>query len=436
MKQERLGRIDAAIQRALANAISTQLTDPRLGFTTVTRVETAADLKTAKVYVSVIGDRHAARLTLDALTHAAGFLRGELGHAVDLRHTPELLFIEDRSTEKAIEMSKTLAQLAAAPEVPTAEQVVAFLQHWDSFVFVSHVKPDGDTLGAGLALGLALRAQGKTVAYFQQDPVPRNLRFLADTDKVSRDIPQALVDHALWVFCDMSDAGRAGEYLPEIPRERILVIDHHLGNTCFGAVNYILTEECSTGTCVLHLLKAMQAKITPEIATCLLTTIMTDTGGFMHSNTTASVLALSAELIEAGAQKEEITNQIFANKRFAATRLVGDALRTARLEDDGAYCWSVVDEAMFALYGADSEDTEEIIGHLRAVEGVEVAALFKVFPDGVRVSLRSSGRINVQAAAARLDGGGHFRAAGLTFVGPIEEAITAVREALRAEGLS
>lgn len=325
---------------------------------------------------------------------------------------------------------------ALSPEtIPSAEQVVAFLDRWDSYVFVSHVKPDGDTLGAGLALGLALGARGKKVAYFQQDPVPRNLRFMADTDKVSRDISKELIDKALWIFCDMSDASRAGEYLPQIPRERILVIDHHLGNTAFGNVNYILSEECSTGTCVLLLLKAMGAKVTPEIATCLLTTVMTDTGGFMHSNTTAHVLALSAELIEAGADKEEITNQIFANKRFAATRLLGDALKTARLEDNSSYCWSVVDEAMFALYGADSEDTEEIIGHLRAVEGVEVAALFKVFSDGIRVSLRSSGRVNVQAAAARLGGGGHFRASGLTFEGPIDQAVIEVREALRAEGL-
>ena len=116
MKQERLGRIDAAIQKALAMTISTELKDPRMGFTTVTRVEVAQDLKTAKVYVSVIGDRHKARLTMDALEHASGFLRGELGKTVELRHTPELIFIEDRSTEKAIEMSKTLAQLAQKSE--------------------------------------------------------------------------------------------------------------------------------------------------------------------------------------------------------------------------------------------------------------------------------------------------------------------------------
>ena len=317
----------------------------------------------------------------------------------------------------------------------TTEEVVAELRRRQAFVFVSHVKPDGDTLGAGLALGLALRGMGKRVAYFQQDPVPRNLRFLPDAERVSRTLPADFPADALWVFCDMSDTSRAGEYLPPLDRRNILDIDHHLANSRFGALNYVLETECSTGTCVLRLLRAMNVPITSDIATCLLTTIMTDTGGFMHSNTTSGVLQISAELMELGADKDEITEKIFANKRFAATRLVGAAMAAARLEDDGKYCWSVVDEAMLATYGADGEDTEEIIQHLRAVEGVDVAALFKAYEGDIRVSLRSNGRVNVQSAAGRLNGGGHFRASGLTYTGPLDDAIAAVHGALLAEGL-
>jgi phosphoesterase RecJ-like protein len=321
-----------------------------------------------------------------------------------------------------------------ARQTSTAE-VVAELRKRSAFVMVSHVKPDGDTLGAGLALGLALRAMGKRVHYFQQDPVPRNLRFLPDADRVSRDVPADLPADALWVFCDMSDTSRAGEYLPRIERANVLDIDHHLANSRFGAFNYVLETECSTGTCVLHLLRELGSTITPEIATCLLTTIMTDTGGFMHSNTTADVLRTSAELVELGADKEDITEKIFANKRYAAVRLLGAALESARLEEDGKYCWSIVDDAMLARFGADGEDTEEIVNHLRSVEGVDVAALFKDFDGDVRVSLRSSGRVNVQTVAGRLGGGGHFRASGLTYRGPVSEAVDALREALRAEGL-
>lgn len=300
---------------------------------------------------------------------------------------------------------------------------------------VSHVKPDGDTLGAGLALGIALKRLGKRVHYFQQDAVPRNLRFLPDADQVSSAIPPDLPLDALWVFGDMSSTSRAGELLPAIARENILDIDHHLGNEHFGAFNYVITTECSTGTCVMHLLRALGSTIDADIATCLLTTIMTDTGGFMHSNTTPDVLRLSAELVERGANKELITEEIFANKRLAAVKLLGYSLSEASVAHDGRYIWSYVDDAMLARCGADGEDTEEIVNHLRSVQGVEVAALFKAYGGDIRVSMRSSGRVNVQAAAARLGGGGHFRASGLTFVGSLAGAAQAVEEALIAEGL-
>jgi phosphoesterase RecJ-like protein len=322
------------------------------------------------------------------------------------------------------------------PVAATTEEVVAELRKREAFVMVSHVKPDGDTLGAGLALGLALKHLGKRVHYFQaDDSVPRNLQFLADADLVSNVVPADLPADALWVFCDMSDTARAGDSLPALARENILDIDHHLGNSHFGALNYVLPHECSTGTCVMHLLRALKVPVTPEIATCLLTTIMTDTGGFMHSNTTPDVLTLSAELMRSGADKDQITEEIFANKRLAALKLLGRALNEATVGHDGRYVWSFVDDAMLAECHADGEDTEEIIGHLRSIEGVDAAALFKTYDGEIRVSLRSNGRINVQAAAARLGGGGHFRASGLTFVGTLPEAIAAVDAALVAEGL-
>jgi ribosome-binding factor A len=111
MKQQRMQRIDHEIQRVLGTLISQELKDPRLGFTTVTRVEITQDLKHAKVFVSIIGDRHVAKQTMDALGHASRFLRGELGREVKLRHTPELQFVEDRSTERAINLAKTLREV-------------------------------------------------------------------------------------------------------------------------------------------------------------------------------------------------------------------------------------------------------------------------------------------------------------------------------------
>ncbi len=317
----------------------------------------------------------------------------------------------------------------------STQEVAAELLRRPAFVMVSHVKPDGDTLGAGLALGIALKRLGKRVHYFQQDAVPRNLRFLPDTGFVSRDVPSDLPPDTLYVFCDMSDFSRAGEFLPKVARENMLDIDHHLGNSHFGKFNFVLDSECSTGTVVMHLFRELKIEIDRDLATCILTTIMTDTGGFMHSNTTPAVLELSAELMRIGADKEQITEEIFANRRVAATRLLGRVIGEMVFGHEGRYCYSYVDDPMLVQTGADGEDTEDIVNTLRGQEGVEVAALFKAIEGEIRVSLRSNGRVNVQAAAATLGGGGHFRASGLTFYGTLADAFVAVDAALTAQGL-
>jgi bifunctional oligoribonuclease and PAP phosphatase NrnA len=321
------------------------------------------------------------------------------------------------------------------PRVASAEEVVAELRRRSAFVMVSHVKPDGDTLGAGLALGIALKRLGKRVAYFQQDAVPRNLRFLPDSELVSRELPDDLPADTLYVFCDMSDWRRAGEFLPAVERENMLDVDHHLGNSLFGKLNFVLENECSTGTVVMRLLRRLGVTIDAPIATCILATIMTDTGGFMHSNTSPEALELAAELMRRGADKEQITEEIFLRKRVAATKLLGRIIGAMQFAHGGRYCYSYVDDEMLAATGADGEDTEDVVNTLLGQDGVDVAALFKAIEGEIRVSLRSGGRINVQAAAQGLGGGGHFRASGLTYHGTLQEAFAAVEAALVAQGL-
>ncbi|MBC5829733.1 MAG: 30S ribosome-binding factor RbfA [Candidatus Eremiobacteraeota bacterium] len=123
MNKQRLGRIDTELQRALSKIISEQMEDPRMAFTTVTGVEVTADLQYARVRVSIIGDRHAARLTMDALKSASRFLRGELGRAVILRHTPELSFVEDRNTERAIALTKVIDSTHSTPSTEVTESI-------------------------------------------------------------------------------------------------------------------------------------------------------------------------------------------------------------------------------------------------------------------------------------------------------------------------
>jgi ribosome-binding factor A len=116
MKQQRMARIDAEIQRALGKIIAEDIKDPRMGFVTVVRCEITQDMKQCKVFVSIIGDRHVARQSMDALKSASRFIRGELGNAIELRYTPELTFVEDRTTERAIALSKTLEKAKVVDE--------------------------------------------------------------------------------------------------------------------------------------------------------------------------------------------------------------------------------------------------------------------------------------------------------------------------------
>ncbi len=317
----------------------------------------------------------------------------------------------------------------------SAQEVADELRRRRCFVMVSHVKPDGDTLGAGFALGLALKRLGKRVLYFQQDAVPRNLRFLPEAQYATAHLPVDLPEDTLYVFCDMSDCRRAGEVLPAIAPEHMLDIDHHLGNALFGKFNFVLEDECSTGSVVMHLLRKLGVPVDASMATCILTTIMTDTGGFMHSNTTPEALELSAQLMRLGADKENITQEVFLRKRVAATRLLGRIIDEMKFNHGGRYCYSYVDDPMLAQTGADGEDTEDVVNTLLGQDGVNVAALFKAIDGEIRVSLRSNGTVNVQAAAARLGGGGHFRASGLTYGGTLVSAFESVEQALIAEGL-
>ncbi len=313
-----------------------------------------------------------------------------------------------------------------------AAEVAACLRAHGQFVMCAHEKPDGDVLGSGYALGLALKAMGKRVVYFLDDDVPKNLRFLPEWEITQRTF-EGVGDDAIFIFFDMSDQSRAGKALQWVPRERIVNIDHHLGNARFGRWNYVNEREAATGSLVLGLIFSLGVPITTDIATCLLGTLISDTGCFQYSNASPHTLRLGAALIEAGADKDLITEQLYFTRSLAGQKVLGRALDAAVLTEDGI-CFSVVTQAMLEEFGATHEDLEDVVGALRVVDRCEVAALFKESTEGnYRLSMRSRGRYNVMQIARALGGGGHFRAAGATVSGPRDAAIENVLAAVRAE---
>ncbi|MBV8171673.1 MAG: bifunctional oligoribonuclease/PAP phosphatase NrnA [Candidatus Eremiobacteraeota bacterium] len=317
-------------------------------------------------------------------------------------------------------------------EDPAAVEVLGALRSHRQFVMCAHENPDCDVLASGFALGIALKRLGKEVTYFLDDDVPRNLTFLPESALTQRTF-DGVGDDALFVFFDMSDQSRAGKALNWVPSQRIINVDHHLSNTRFGRWNYVRDTEAATGVLVLQLVVGLDTEITGDIAECLLSAIMSDTGCFMYSNANSRTLRIAAALIDAGADKDRIAEQLYQMRTFAAQKILGRTLDAAVLTDDGI-CYSVVTQPMLADIGADNEDLEEVVGALRAVDRCQVAALLKEQPDGsFRLSLRSRGRVNVMAIAKSLGGGGHFRAAGAPVVGPAPAALERVLSAIRAQ---
>jgi phosphoesterase RecJ-like protein len=317
-------------------------------------------------------------------------------------------------------------------EDPAAAEVLGALRTHRQFVMCAHENPDCDVLASGFALGIALKRLGKDVKYFLDDDVPRNLTFLPESGLTQRTF-DGVGDDALFVFFDMSDQSRAGKALAWVPAQRIIDVDHHLSNTRFGAWNYVRETEAATGVLVLQLIVGLGVEVTSDIAECLLSAILSDTGCFMYSNADARTLRIAASLMEAGADKDRITEQLYQMRSFAGQKILGRTLDAAVLTDDGI-CYSVVTQAMLTDIGADNEDLEEVVGALRAVDRCQVAVLLKEQADGsFRVSLRSRGKVNVMEIAKRLGGGGHFRAAGAPVDGPAPAALEHVLAATRAQ---
>jgi phosphoesterase RecJ-like protein len=315
------------------------------------------------------------------------------------------------------------------------EQVVAALASHERFVVTTHENPDGDALGSLLATALALRAAGKEAAmYLAGDvPLPDEYRFMPLDGQLLRGPAPALAGKVL-VAVDCANESRLGpeaDVLLSSP-ELVVDIDHHHDNTRFGQVNLIVADASSTGEILRDVIRGLGVALTPEIAEALYIAVVTDTGRFQYSNTSAKSLRLAAELVEAGADVHRVFQGVYESVAFAKLKLVGKALENAELFEDGRVIVSHLEREDFAEAGAVEPFSEGIIDYLRAVEGTEIAALIRQPPTktgpGRRVSLRTTEEdLDVSAIARKSGGGGHRQAAGFPSEASVEEITDFIR---------
>ena len=301
-----------------------------------------------------------------------------------------------------------------------------------TIVMACHVNPDGDALGSMLGLALALIPLGKTVTCLSEDGVPAILTFLPGAGLVQQTTDQTAFDLALVV--DSGDLPRVGQTIQPIIRlaKSVVDIDHHVTAGAFGDIRVLDARAASTAEIVYALLQTLQAPITPEIATCLFTGIITDTGSFRFQNVTPNTLQVAAALLEAGAPPAFISEHVFENRTFAATQLLGHALSSLKKTADGGIVWAHITASDFAEVGATDQDTEGIVSYVRGVQGAEVGILFREMAGGgVRVSLRSRDTVNVAEIASQFGGGGHRMASGCTVELPLADAEAAVLRSVK-----
>jgi len=313
----------------------------------------------------------------------------------------------------------TVSQMAAILEV---------LRSGERFLVCSHAHPDGDAVGSVLAMGMLLAQMGKQADLVTADRVPivyRGLPGASDLRSAMR--VHGPYDAAILLECDgLERTGLLGlEPFYQIN------IDHHVSGREFADLNWIDCRAASVGELVYRLVKAAGATVTPEMATCLYTTVLTDTGGFCYGSMQASTFGLAQELVLAGADPIRIAQSVYFSTSPSKLLLLGAAL--SNLHREGRVAWLWISNNDMIRSCAAEEDCEGIVNFAVAIAGVETAAFLRELPEQrIRMSLRSKGRVNVAAIAERLGGGGHESAAGCTLDGPLTEALHRILAELRS----
>ncbi len=319
---------------------------------------------------------------------------------------------------------------AAGAEALAADavaRIVEVIGRGERFLVTSHCRPDGDAVGSMLAVGMLLEQLGKHADLVTADRVPLVYRGLPHAGSIRAAMRvHGPYDAAILLECDGLERAR----LKGLEDLFLINIDHHLSGRDFGHINWIDHQAASVGEMVNRLRKAAGGALTREMAVCLYTTLLTDTGGFCYGSTNASTFALAHELALAGADPVRIAQDIYFSTTAAKILLLGAALSTLKREGRLAWLWITHQDMVRTC--ATEEDCEGIVNYAVCITGVEAAVFLRELPERrVRLSLRSKGRINVAAIAERLGGGGHENAAGCTVEGPLTRALDEILAELR-----
>jgi phosphoesterase RecJ-like protein len=306
----------------------------------------------------------------------------------------------------------------ATTDSTTVVQVADAIRERRRFVLSSHVRPDGDAIGSQLAMAFALRHLGKDVRVINRDHPPAPLMAFPGVDAIEvaarADDPGDAV-----IVMESGDLKRTG--VDGFDRGFVINIDHHLGNTMYGALNWFDLSAAACGEMVFDLVRELGVPLTHEIATHVYIAILTDTGSFHYSNITPRTFDICRQCVEAGVDPPAVARSIFDSNNLGRLKLFGAVLSGMELDPTGRLATVMVDHALAGACGGTYEDTEGLINLPLTVKEIQAVVFFKEnATDDWRISMRSKGDVDINAVAKEFGGGGHKNASGCSAVGKLD----------------
>jgi phosphoesterase RecJ-like protein len=310
------------------------------------------------------------------------------------------------------------------------QDFIAAVGEAKTIFITAHVGPDGDTLGSMLGFKHAFE---KACPHLQRvdcvisGKMPDAYKFLPGIKEILRmeTATTLLEQYDMGISVDCGSLDRLGLARPLFVASKVSVnIDHHISNDRFASLNIVETSAAASAEVAFDILQAMQIPMDANIATCLYTGIITDTGGFKYSNTTAKVMETTAKLINAGANPEYIFKQLYDEQPQCQVMLQADALLHTQFNAEKTIGWTVASREMLSQHGALDEHLDGLVESIRRIDTILIAVVLKATMNGqTKVSIRSdSHHIDVSAVMAVFGGGGHKMAAGCTMEMPLHEA--------------
>lgn len=311
-------------------------------------------------------------------------------------------------------------------------KIASVLKKSKSIAIVTHVNPDSDCIGSGVALALALRNIGKKADVFCDSDIPARLSFLVTDEDI---IKKQEEKYEVCLAVDVAESGMMGRYFESLFQnaEITCCIDHHGTNKGYADFNYIDSFAGAAGEIVYSFIKdELSIPITVDIATCLYAAIAGDTGSFRYSNTTVNTHKIVGELIDKGIDSARIMRLMFEQKTLEQLRLNAEVISNLEFFEDGKICVATVDEEMLTRIGINFGELDDIASIPRQIVGVEVGVYIKIKGEQeCKVSLRSNEYADVAEIAKNLGGGGHVRAAGVTLNMTKEKAKACIVEEIK-----